>query len=73
MSAAVEAVEVFELRDPGKIPDAAVDDQSGLRLARDGRAEVVADERAVLDLAEEVYHQHVTLPQGVDDPGVLPA
>jgi hypothetical protein len=29
--------------------------------------------RAVLNLAEQVYHQHVTGPEGVDDPGVLPA
>ena len=39
----------------------------------DGGAEVVADEGAALDLAEELDHEHVALLQGVDDPRVLAA
>ena len=73
MHAAAEDIEIGELVDPFQIANAAVDDEPGPGAGRDGGPQVVADEGAILDLAEEIDDQHVAREQGVDHPGVLAA
>jgi hypothetical protein len=43
------------------------------RAAAHRAAQVIADDRPVLDLAEDVDHHHVAVLQGLDDPRVLAA
>jgi hypothetical protein len=73
VDAPAEDVEVRQLEDALQVADAAVDDEAGLGPGLDRCRQVVTDEGAVLDLAEEVDDQHVALLQRVDDPGVLAA
>jgi len=58
---------------PWVVADAAVDDGPGMGAGGDGRAQVIADDGAADDLAEDVDHHHVALLEGFDDPGVLAA
>ena len=71
--AAAEDIEVGELVDALQIANAAVDDDPGPGAGRDSGPQVVADEGAILDLAEEIDDQHVAREQRVDDPRVLAA
>ena len=48
-----------------------IDDQTGSRPGVDGRAQVVADEGAVLDFPEQIDDEHVAGEELIDDPGVL--
>ena len=61
-----------ELDQSRHVADAAVDDRTHSGARGHGGAEVVADDRAVLDLAEDVGDHDVALDQRLDDPGVLP-
>jgi hypothetical protein len=68
---ATEDVEVRQLQHPFQIADAAVHDETGPGAGVNGGAEIVADERAIFDLAKEIDDEHIPGQQGADDPGVL--
>ncbi len=71
-SAAIDRV-IGQFQDAGVVTDAAVDDHAGAGAAAGGGGEIVADEGAVVDLAEEIDHQHIVFLKLVDDPGILTA
>src|SRR5688572_24935999 len=73
MPAAAEDVEIGQLAHPFEVADAAIDDESGPGPRVDRRTEIVANEGAVLDLAEEIDDEDVAGKKRVDDPSVLPA
>src|SRR5215208_95241 len=62
MHAPAEDVEIGELVDPFQIANAAVDDEPGSGASRDGGPQVVADEGAILDLAEEIDDEVIARP-----------
>ena len=70
---AAEDGEIGEFIDPLIVADTAVDHDAGAGAGAGGGGEVVADERAVVDLAEEIDNQNIALLKRVDDPGVLAA
>ena len=55
---------------PGKVSDGAVEDDAVAGLGEDRVAQVVADERAIVNLAEAIGDVDVAGLQGVDGPGV---
>ena len=69
----VEDGEIFEFVDPLVIANAALDDDALAGPSANRGGEVIADEGAILDLAEQIDHQHIAGLQLIDDPGVLPA
>src|SRR5215218_7929062 len=73
MHAPAKNIEIGDLIDALQIANTAVDDQPGPGTGRDGRPQVVANEGAILDFAEEIDDQDVAREQGIDHPGVLAA
>ena len=67
-----EVVDAWQLDEPGHVADPPVDDRSGPCPRGDSGAEVVADHRAVLDLAEDIRNHDVAFDETFDDPRVLP-
>src|SRR5581483_748131 len=73
INSANETLESFDLLNTGLITDRAIYDQPVVALGVNRGSQIVADDRAVANLAEQVHDQDVSRLENVDDPRVLVA